>query len=487
MTLVSKISLALLLCAALALGAMMMLTRTQLNRDFMDFLNRQELATIEQLLPSLQEHYRQHGHWDLLRDNSPAWQEMLHATRSRSDRRTGPRNRPNRSPHDTSRRRPPRGKDYTVDGKSGRGPHIGLRIFLLDSSGDRVSGPPATTLAPQDDALVSILLDEQPIGTLGVQPMRNPQSPEAVAFLDSQKRAILLALLISLVISVIIAVFLARHLSRPVRRVTRALGAMAEGDYDTHIAVRGNDEIGRLAADVNHLSRTLKDNQHSRQRWMADIAHELRTPLTILLGEIEAIHDGVRTLDTDRLESLHDELIYINGLIDDLHQLAITDVGSLDYRFEALELDPLLRSVIAANQASFQNRHLTLDYQADAQGLRLHADEQRLRQLLHNLLANVIQHTDSPGQCRIRLGLSDDMIHLRVEDSAPGVDSADLPQLFDRSFQGAHAARKGPDQGSGLGLAIAANIVQAHRGRISASPSALGGLTIDIHFPIEDT
>ena len=126
---------------------------------------------------------------------------------------------------------------------------------------------------------------------------------------------------------------------------------------------------------------------------------------------------------------------------------------------------------------------------APAAATETHWDTVRIEQMPRNLLQNSARHTARPGEMRVAWSLdeSGDAVTLRIDDTAPGVASEDLPKLFEPLFRTDRARRRSPHgsgSGSGLGLAIVQAIVAAHGGRVSAAASALGGLAITVQLPV---
>ena len=103
-----------------------------------------------------------------------------------------------------------------------------------------------------------------------------------------------------------------------------------------------NDELGCLGRDLNTLAETLEANEQARRRWVADISHELRTPLSLLRAELEALQDGLRPMDRTAVDALHGDALRLKRLVDDLHDLSLTDLGAQSYR--KVELDPTIRA-----------------------------------------------------------------------------------------------------------------------------------------------
>jgi two-component system sensor histidine kinase BaeS len=291
-----------------------------------------------------------------------------------------------------------------------------------------------------------------------------------------------------LVISSALAYPLSRRLVRPVRRLQAATRRLSSGDFTARVPVRGGDEIARLGRDLNTLAATLEANEQARRRWVADIAHELRTPIALLRAELEALQDGVRPLDRAVVDTLHGDALRLGRLVEDLHELSVTDLGALSYRMTEVDLRKVLEADLDAFRPRFDAAGLTLQFQdrypeRPPAPVTLRADPNRLSQALRNLLGNSLKYTDAAGGLRVTLGRSADRVTLDFEDTAPGVPPEALPRLFERLYrvEGSRSRRTG---GAGLGLAIVKNVIEAHGGLIRAAPAPAGGLWIHLELPL---
>ena len=287
---------------------------------------------------------------------------------------------------------------------------------------------------------------------------------------------------LSLLLAMLIAWWIARTLLDPVKRVAAATHKLATGEYSNRVAVSSNDEVGQLARDFNQLAYTLERNEKMRREFMADVSHELRTPLSILRGELEAIEDGVRTLDHSSMKSLQGEVGMLSKLVDDLYELSLADVGALTYRKSQCDLNDLLQTSVAMYQERCNAAGLRVELRLPAGPLLLEADAKRLQQLFGNLLENAVRYTDAGGLLLISASLEDENILVSLMDSGPGVDPQQLPRLFERFYRG-EASRNRASGGAGLGLAICHSIVLAHGGSLTADHSPLGGLWLSLRLP----
>ncbi|AVP99029.1 hypothetical protein C7S18_18420 [Ahniella affigens] len=356
------------------------------------------------------------------------------------------------------------------------------RLSVFDETGVRLHGPP---LRRPQGASFAIKANGAVVGELYLQPTPATRDAPAQDFVRDQLQGALIIAALVLALALPISWLIARRLLAPLPAISAAVRSLAQGRYAAPNLPEADDTFATLRQDVRQLAEALAQHQQARQQWTADIAHELRTPVSILLGELEAIEDGVRTADAKALHSLRSECQRLKRLIDDLYQLSLSDAGALNYRFEPLDLGQLLAEFLPTQEHALASRGLRLKWERPDQAAIIQGDAERLQQLLGNLLSNAARYTDAPGQVSVRLQRLGRKCRLQVEDSAPGVPDAALPRLFERLYR-VEASRNRERGGAGLGLAIAERIVAAHKGRIVARHSGLGGLAIDIELPIQD-
>ncbi len=368
-------------------------------------------------------------------------------------------------------------------GNHPRGARGALRLprhlILLDENGERVSGE---AMEGRSQRSLAVVLNDKSVGTLIYHPMQTDITDSTDrAFRQQQWHSLALTTLAALAAALLGSWLLARQLGGPLRRMAHLTQAMAQGDYGQRFQTHRRDELGLLSESINQLAHHLEEAARARDRWLADTAHELRTPLAILQGEIEALVDGIRKPDPEQLMSLQQEVVHLKHLVDDLHDLALADVGSLRYRMEAVDLAPLLEEQVRLYSHRFEEQGL--HFSADiSSSLMVEGDSTRLRQLISNLLSNSLNYTDSPGTVRLEAKVYQRQVVLVLEDSAPGVAEDKLPHLFEHLFRAENASRNRQFGGSGLGLALVQRIMQAHGASISVTPSAMGGLMFTLQF-----
>jgi len=468
--LLAKILLAMVISVTVALIVVFLITRVSLQRGLVNYIENQEAVQLQKIAPELAELYQQEGGWGVLRGRPLRWNRQLRLTRPHPGMVDGAFNPPPRRPPRRDESRPPFPERL----------QFLKRLFLLDGQKSHVVG--AITSEKGQYRLEAVEVAGEVVGWIGFVPLRAELPWTAQRFLRNQARMLVASLVIALLLAGIVGFLLARHLSHPVRELAGEVAALTRGEYGVRAEVRTRDEIGALGKDVNRLAETLEKNRTARRRWMADIAHELRTPVAILKGEIEAIEDGVRPIDEKALTSLNEETGRLARLVDDLQTLALSDAGALSIHKEELDFSSLVRQAAAAFSGRLAARGIELKMQVTDE-IKLCGDAHRLRQLLDNLLENSCRYVEQGGKVRLVLVADGDTVQFRVEDSGPGLKTAEVEQLF-RRFYRVEASRSRSTGGSGLGLAICRNIVEVHQGNITADHSSLGGLVIRVELPV---
>jgi len=454
----TKLFLAVLATTVLAVVAMGAASRWNFERGFVGYLNEQGVERLDAVLPNAIAAYRQHGSWDFLREGPGPWFEIMRPAPSAS----GERFEPGRTPPPVS--------DLTG---------AMLRIGLLDTDRRVIAGFREVRRGSAERAVV---VDGKTVGWVVMAPFQNVSEAGDQRFQQNQARASWVIGGLCVLLAAGIAWWIARVLLAPVKRVAGATHRLAAGDYGSRVAVSSNDEVGQLARDFNSLAHTLQRNEQMRREFMADVSHELRTPLGVLHGELEAMEDGVRRLDAQAVRSLQHEVGMLNQLVTDLYDLSLADVGALTYRKTDADLRELLEPGIDAFRERLAAAGLRLELALPAQPLMVFADERRLQQLFSNLVLNSCRYTDAGGVLRIAAREEAGVIAIDLMDSAPGVDAALLPRLFERFFRG-EGSRNRASGGAGLGLSICRSIVEAHGGTIEAKASPLGGVWVAVRLP----
>jgi signal transduction histidine kinase len=290
------------------------------------------------------------------------------------------------------------------------------------------------------------------------------------------------------------SLWLVRRLTRPVTRLTEAARAIAEGDLEQHVPIDpgGPHELVELSEQFNTMAERLADSirviREDRDRsrdFLADVSHELRTPIAALRTYNELLREGADAEAETRREFLHssaEQIDRLDWLATNLLELSKLDTGLVALDLRPNDLRAAAESAVEATEPAAQRKGVILESKLPARPVRTRHDQQRVGQLLSNLLGNAVKFTPPGGRVTLTLERDTDAAILRVADTGIGIDAGELPRIFDRFYRGTHAAEIRAT-GSGLGLAIVKSIVDMHRGVITVDSAPGRGTTVEVRLP----
>ncbi|MGZ4786617.1 MAG: ATP-binding protein [Acidimicrobiales bacterium] len=296
-----------------------------------------------------------------------------------------------------------------------------------------------------------------------------------------------------LVVLGLVAFWVIRLGLRPIDRMTATADAIAEGDLSRRVEVGPpTTEAGRLGLALNGMLHQIEGAFEERQasedrlrRFIADASHELRTPLTSIRGYTELYRSGAVTEGpglADAMRRIEGESVRMGELVDDMLLLARLDQGRpLD--IGPVDVAGLARDSVSDARAVEPDRLITL--QAPDTPVIVTGDEQRLRQLLANLLANARQHTSPDTPVEVTVSASAGTATIEVADRGPGIEAEDAQRIFERFYRADPSrVRRGSDGGAGLGLSIVAAVAAAHHGRASVETAPGHGARFRVELPL---
>lgn len=356
----------------------------------------------------------------------------------------------------------------------------GTDVAVVDNGGAVV----AATFADPRHAVGTeqhpIQVHGQPVGTLYVK----FNGRGLVQSTDSLRRSLLHADISSAAVAAVLAlgaaVVVARRLSSPVRRLTAAAGEMGRGNRDTRVgALPGAPaELHELATAFDAMADTLTRHEQLRRDLVADVAHELRTPVAVLQANTEALLDGVVPHTCEQTASLHEEVVRLADMVNDLQTLASAEAAVLHMDLTRCDLGMLADIAVEAMTSTANVARVELH--RELQPAFVYGDPARLHQVITNLLSNAVKFTPPGGRVTVTVSAQDKDVRLVVADTGPGIEADELPRIFDRFWRGRNAANSA---GTGIGLAIVGDLVAAHHGSIAAESSPGKGTSIVVTFP----
>jgi two-component system, OmpR family, sensor histidine kinase BaeS len=483
--------LSLILVGAVTITVLTMggVTALQLRSGFSSYLQQRDLERLDRFVEVVGQTVEREGGIDALRDRRITMRQLIRELGQResmlnSDQNTGG--------FDTLRPPPQKseGSMLSPEGEKTKPPpppapeSFPARVGLFELDGRPLFPRP---LPESNEATVERVVNVfgKPALLVRFAPINKLPAGEEASFLNSQYRNIATLAALLCAIALAVAYFLGRKWAKSLGLVKNAVRQIAQGDFSKRLPIGPKNEIGDVMNDINLMASSLSKMDNDRKRWVADISHELRTPLAILRGEVEAMLEHIRPYDAANLNSLREEIIHLNSIIDDLHLLSMADIKALPCHFAEEDATEILQSALARLKPRLVEAGIEIspNFLPDAK-LPVYWDSTRIQQVLINLLENSLKYTNSPGKISVSMHKDKETVYIEIADSAPGVPAVDIPKLFTPLYQ-ANSARSRSSGGSGLGMAICESIVKSHHGRITATNSSLGGLSIRIALPTE--
>jgi two-component system sensor histidine kinase BaeS len=495
MNLSKKLFLSLVGLTGIILIVTLLLARWSFAQGFSDFVNAVEQQRLSRLANDVREVYQA---------NNETWDSSAIASINRTflqhsniqNNRPGPKHRPPRPDYDNREERrddkrqvlsrpapPPSDRKNRPPPPAQRIAPAKIVTVLYDLNGNKLAGD-NSEFADETGVIVNEYRVEYAGEDIALLKSWNTErfgSALGSRFRTQQLYTTIWIGLACLLLAAVLSFYWSRAILNPIQAVMQGINKLSSGNYKEKIVHQRKDEFGALMNNVNALANTLEQTKSAKSRWFADISHELRTPLSVLLGEIEAMQAGVRPLDPKNLASLEQEALLLKHLIDDLYQLSVSDLGALRYEFKPIELNALMLRHCESKVVLAKEAKIAFSYSLDDE-LWIKADKNRISQLITNLLTNSIKYTDPGGIIRLALTRENDQVIILLEDSAPSVSMEVCKYLFEPLYR-IEKSRNREQGGAGLGLAICKNIIHAHKGSITAKPSALGGLQIRVALP----
>ncbi|MBN2470392.1 MAG: HAMP domain-containing protein [Anaerolineae bacterium] len=311
------------------------------------------------------------------------------------------------------------------------------------------------------------------------------QVAEPISAIQETERGVTVVMVVAGFVAFVISLFLGNalieHALRPIENIAEAASQIATGDdLSRRIPYDGPlDELGKLTVIFNATLSRLEQLFTAQRRFVADVSHELRTPLTVIQGNVDIIRRYGP--DDDSLDAISSESKRMTRMVGDLLLLAQADSGQLPLLTQNLELDSLVLEI-------FEQAKVLVPEDGTAirlgrfEPVRVHADPDRLKQLLLNLVGNAIKYTPPEGAVTLSVWPDGPEAMMTVQDTGEGIPAEDLPHVFERFYR-VDKARARKQGGAGLGLAIAHWIAEAHGGRITVSSTVGVGTTFTVRLP----
>jgi two-component system, OmpR family, sensor histidine kinase BaeS len=306
------------------------------------------------------------------------------------------------------------------------------------------------------------------------------------AYQSANAISLSLALLAALAVAMAVNAYIARRVGRSVATIAGAASDVAGGHYDIRVPSPGlGAEFDALASGFNQMADRLGSVERTRLRLLADLGHEMRTPVATLEAYLEALEDGVATLDAATAQLLRAQTRRLTRLSEDIAAVSRTEEGQVQLDIRAVSPESVITTAVAQAHEVYETKGVRLVTDITPGLPELSLDPERMGQVLGNLLDNALRHTPTRGTVTISATLSSgtDGVALSVADTGEGIPAEHLTHVFERFYR-VDPGRDRAHGGSGIGLAIAKALVEAHGGQLTAtSPGTGHGSTFRVLLP----
>nr|WP_288306470.1 HAMP domain-containing sensor histidine kinase [uncultured Romboutsia sp.] len=285
-----------------------------------------------------------------------------------------------------------------------------------------------------------------------------------VDFLKEINKVITSIGIVMVLITIFIAILISNNISKPVEVVSNMANLIGDGDYDNKIDYDSNIvEIDVLIKSINNLSAKLEEQENLRKRLTTDISHELRTPLTSIQTHLEAMIDGIWEPDTERLNSVNEEVIRLTNLVNQLQNLAKFDSEKSKLNLAKVNVKNLIMNVVYNNQGKALEKNINIE--CDLESIDSYLDKDKISQVIVNLLSNAIRYTNNGGKIFISSYKENNNLKIQFKDNGIGIPKENIKYIFER-FYGVDESRSKNTGGIGVGLTIVKSIIDLHQGTI---------------------
>jgi signal transduction histidine kinase len=303
-------------------------------------------------------------------------------------------------------------------------------------------------------------------------------------------RSMAITLIAAALISLIALAFIIRNLSKIIFVIRR----FKDGDLNARIKFKGGGELGEFADSFNEMADTIVSNieemktmDNLRRELVANVSHDLRTPLATIQGYIETILMKADTLsDEDKkkyMQTIFGSTERLKNLVEELFELSKLEARETVANPEAFSIAELVQDVQQKNLIIAEPKKIDLSLEFPFDLPLVVADIGMMEKVLQNLLDNAMKFTPESGNITISLSPQKEEILLSIKDTGPGINSKDLPHIFDR-YQKAERTNMHDNAGLGLGLAIVKKILEVHNITIDVKSTKGKGTAFSFKIPI---
>lgn len=301
-------------------------------------------------------------------------------------------------------------------------------------------------------------------------------------YYDTLNKVLIIITIMATILSLIISLILSKSINKPIYKVIDTVKLLGKGKYKERVDNSSSIvEIQDMIESINIMAKRLDSQDAMRKRLTKDIAHELRTPITIILGQLEAIKDGIWEPTEERLNGIYEEIQRIDRLVNSLNSLSKIEEENGILHKEKVEISELIENIFINFEKELHNKNI--DGQLHLSKCEIEVDKDKISGAIINLISNALRYTENGGSINIKTFVKEDHLFIEVEDTGIGIAKEDIPYVFERFYR-TDESRARVTGGAGIGLSITLAIVEAHNGIVYVKSELGKGSKFIIELPL---
>lgn len=290
--------------------------------------------------------------------------------------------------------------------------------------------------------------------------------------------------LIVIFISGMVSIFLANSIVRPLQEVTKVAEKMADGQLKIRSNITLDDEIGRLSNTLNYMAEELIKKEQIKNDFISSISHELRTPLTSIKGwaaTLKSEEYGKNDIISDGLDIIENESDRLTSMVEELLDFSRFVSGRIKLENDVFEIKNTIEIIGKQLTPRALNNRIEFNLNIDQDLGLMIGDENRIKQVLINLLDNAFKFTAEGGKVILNAYKENNFVVMEVKDNGVGISEEDLPRITEKFYKG-----KNSKSHSGIGLSICDEIVKLHDGNMEIVSNINEGTMVRVRLPLRE-